>query len=375
MTTSNNTLPGQASSLAEPQKSCTAAPKWAAVIDDRLIPMPNKVIRVDVLREQASVPEGVPLIRDHNDDRDPVMPTTGQIDLGEGNVFYTEPECDPSGRASCEGPPKLAYAVNDRWEIVLREHQTGKTLRDLFELPEDDELLRDFHSPVDQVIEGNAAALFSDGCVFRTRKRTRHLTIVVNKMPFTEADGVKRRMTGLEIASLVEKEHAKNSTVERVKPNPAPIPLTEEIEIHDCDEFKVIRGNINAGYQQDRLDRELELLRAGGASVTLVTGPVPAVIYHDVSVRRDFPIKTTDVLVKIPGGYPGGIIDNAFLPADSPILGQVPGKAQQQETIAGLAWRQKSLHPHTGPKGIPWDKNKHGFHTYYSEIQNWLHAR
>ena len=336
--------------------------------------MPGKLIRAEVLREQAGIPDEMVLVRDHNDDHDPVMPQTGSINLGLGNVFYTEPKCDVPDRPVCEAPPKLGYTVNDLWEIVLRPQQTGKTLRDLFGLPDDAELLRDLHSPDDQLVGDSDSAEFGNGCVFRTRKAVRQLTIIVNKVRFSEADGVKPRMTGLEIATLVEKDQAKNTTVEEIKPKMANVPLTEEVAIENCEEFKVIRGNINAGFQADRLARELELLRAGGASVTLVTEPVGAVIYHDVPVRGDFPIKTTDVLVKIPAGYPAGIIDNAFLPSDSPILTLTHGSPQQVEVIAGRSWRQKSIHPHAGA-GIAWDKNRHGFHTYFSEVQNWLHAR
>jgi len=84
-------------------------------------------------------------------------------------------------------------------------------------------------------------------------------------------------------------------------------------------------------------------------------------------------VRTTDVLVKVPNGYPGGIIDNVFLPDGSPLLGCTPGSSQQTEVIDGHSWTQKSLHPHAG-KGVPWDKDKHGFHTYYCEGLNWLHA-
>ena len=374
MTLTTNTVSGQVSNLAKLDKTCTAAPKWVAIINDTAIPMPDKVIRAEVLREQAGIADEMDLIRDHNDEHDAIMPQTGNINLGMGNVFYTEPKCDASDRPVCEALPKLAYTVNDHWEIVLRPQQTGKTLRDLFGLSDDVELLRDRHSPDDQVIKDGDSAEFGDGCVFRTRKVVHQLTIIVNKVRFSEADGVKPRMTGLEIAALVEKDQAKNCTVEEIKPKAVNIPLTEEIAIENCQEFKVIRGNINAGFQSDRLARELELLRVGGASVTLVTEAAGAVIYHDVPVRGDLPIKTTDVLVKIPAGYPSGIIDNAFLPSDSPIMTLIPGAPQQVEIIAGRSWRQKSIHPHAGA-GIAWDKNRHGFHTYFSEVQNWLHAR
>jgi hypothetical protein len=96
------------------------------------------------------------------------------------------------------------------------------------------------------------------------------------------------------------------------------------------------------------------------------------VIYHDVPVRAGLPVSATDVLVRVPSGYPGGIIDNAFLPEGSPLLNCTPGGEQQVESFDGRSWKQKSIHPYTG--SVAWNKDRHGFHTYYAEMVSWLHA-
>lgn len=369
MTPSQNSSPGSAETQA-----CAANPKWAAVINDTLFPMPQRQVRAGVLRAQARIPGTEMIFRDHNSDQDPTIADNSVVDLGVGNVFYSAPSCEPRLVMPCPTPAKMAYVVNDRWEVVVRPDQTGRTIKDLFTVPEDFELLRDLESPADVVIADEAAAPFHDGCIFRTRKVDCTLRIIVNKLPFTEANGVKPRMSGLEIAALVEDNPRKTRVEKITNHGTIPVGLDETIDIKNRDEFKVIRGDVNAGYAPDRIVRELDLLRAGGARVTFIASPTPAVVYHDVPVRSDFPVRATDVLVRVPGGYPSGIIDNAFLPADSPLLNRTPGAEQQVEVFDGRAWKQKSIHPHTGA-GIPWNKDKHGFHTYYSALLAWLNKQ
>jgi hypothetical protein len=99
------------------------------------------------------------------------MPKDGMIDLAEGNVFYSEEKTDADARpTACAAPAKLAYAVNDVWEEVIHRKQTGQTLRDLFGLAADVELLRDRRSPDDEIIGDHDDASYEHGCVFRTRK-------------------------------------------------------------------------------------------------------------------------------------------------------------------------------------------------------------
>lgn len=366
----NQTAPGFAAGSSAAHGA--PAPKAAAILNDTLLPMPDAVIRVAVLREQGSIPEGHALFRDHNSEDDPQLPDNGMVDLRLGNVFYSAPSCDRETREPHPAPAKLAYVVDDRWEVVIKPAQTGQSLRDLFALAPDLELLRDLRSPDDVVVAPADDASFDAGCVFRTRCHVAVLAIKVNKLRFTEKDGVKPKMTGREIAVLVEPD-PDQTKVERLTPQgPVPVGLKEEVPIANGDEFKVIRCNVNAGYQASRVEREVEQLRQRGVRVTLVAEPA-AVIYHDVPVHSHLPVQTTDVLVKVPSGYPGGIIDNAFLPEGSPLLNRTVGAEQHVEVIGELRWKQKSIHPYTGP-GVAWNKDLHGFHTYYGEMISWLHA-
>jgi len=336
--------------------------------------MPERNVRIAVTRQQGGIPDDHALIRDHNSEHDPVMPTDGVMDLADGNAFYSVPKCEAENpRPDCKAPAKMVYVVNDHWEIVTRPAQTGRTLRDLFALNADVELLRDRESPDDEVVGDGDDASFGNGCVFGTRKAQHVLFIYVNKRKFTERDGVKKQMTGREIAALDSDQPDKTRVERLTEDGKIEIGLDQTVAIECGDAFQVIRCNINAGFQNDRVQRELALLSEGGLRVTLIEGPMPAVIYHDVPVRAGLPLSATDVLVKIPSGYPGGILDNAFLPAGSSLLDCTPGAKQQTETIGRGQWTQKSIHPHANC-GTAWNKDRHGIHTYYSEIQNWLHA-
>jgi hypothetical protein len=78
-------------------------------------------------------------------------------------------------------------------------------------------------------------------------------------------------------------------------------------------------------------------------------------------------------MVLIPGGYPGQMLDGAYLPAGSPLIGKVKGSPQGQINAASRAWRLISYHPHNGGGGASWNPAIHGFHTYVGELLSWLY--
>ena len=127
---------------------------------------------------------------------------------------------------------------------------------------------------------------------------------------------------------------------------------------------------------QDRIARELRVLADGGQVSRLVVDSRPVVIYFDVPTageERGLPSES-DVVVPVPGGYPGGIIDLAGLPVDSPFLDLVMGGRNSQGVIGvgDREWQLASYHPHGGGGGPPWDPNRHGFHTYLDHLIAWL---
>jgi len=358
--------------VAKHAQDCRPAPKRAIIVNDQLFPMPGRFVKVAAIKEQANIPKDHTLIRDHNSPHDEIMPENGVADLAGGTVFYSMPACDVKPRSACDAPAKRVVDVDDRWEIVVKPDQNGRSIRDLFNLSGEVELLKDFESPTDEVISDDTSVNLADGEVFRTRKRTDLLTIIVNKKKFNTTQGVKPEMTGLEIATLVY-DKPEDTVVFKIEgTNEIPVGLAEKIKIHECEEFKVIRKNVNAGFQSNRVERELAQLRDNGVNVTLLAEPVPAVVYLGVPVKPGHPVGSSDVLVKVPGGYPAAFIDNAFLPEGSPLLNHVPGGVQGVETFGGRMWRQISIHPYSG-NGAAWNKDRYGFHTYYDEILSWLH--
>ena len=365
---------GQASGLAEQVQKCSPAAKWAALVDDEPIPMPQQVVKAAVIKAQAEIPPGVALVRDYDSPDDTVLADDEIVDLAMGNVFYRLEACDAKPRGHGHAPSKLAFFVDDRPEVTISPHQTGKTIRELFSLKDDVNLIRDYESPQDQSIGLEDAAPFDKGPVFYTRRLHTQLAIIVNNKRFTEAEGVKHHMTGRQIAALVSDNPDATEVFRLKRGEPEPVPLNKEIHVENCDEFRVIRNNVAGGFEPSRIQRELEKLQQGGGRADFIQEPFPAVIYRDVPTRPGYRhLQMTDVLVIVPGGYPGQPLDGAHLPEGSPLLGRVAGSPQGLVVAGGRRWQLVSYHPHNGGGAPPWNKDKHGLHTYFDEILCWIH--
>lgn len=350
--------------------ACHAEAKWAAVVDDGLVPMPGRRVRVSVIAAQAGVPDGFVLVRDHNSPDDHVLPGDGEVDLAEGNVFYRLAQCDVQPRGHCRDAAKLAFVVDDRFEVSTRPNQTGRTLRELFALTPHARVYRDGDGPGDEEVPAAAAARFADGPVFYTRQAAAGLRITVNSRVFAEHDGVRAEMTGTQVAALAYPENPANTRVHLVSDGNREVALNETLHIRGCEVFEVVRREVTGGYELSRVARELEDLRAGGLGVTLVESPA-AVVYH--ALRPGGGAAPTDVLVPVPGGYPGQMLDYAYLPEGSPLIGRVKGSPQEPRVTAlGRVWQQISYHPHNGGGGPAWNPTVHGFHTYLGEVVSWL---
>jgi len=331
-------------------------------------------VHVGIIKTQAIVPPSHVLVRDHDSPNDVVLQDDETVDLSEGNTFYTLASCDVQRHGKCEAPAKLTYFVNDRPEVTLNPSQTGQTIRDLFGLSKNVTLIRDYESSHDEPVEPSDRAPFNKGPVFITRREHIGLVITVNHKKFTEADGVKHRMSGRQIAVLVS-DNPDNTEVFRLgKGEPESVSLNKEIRVENRDEFRVIRNNVAGGFEPSRIERELKRLREGGARADFIQQPFAAVIYRDVPARPGYRhLAITDVLVAVPGGYPGQPLDGAHLPEGSPLLGRVAGSPQGVVTAEGRRWQLVSYHPHQGGGAAAWNKDKHGLHTYFDEILCWIH--
>ncbi len=163
-----------------------AAAKWAAVIGDQLFPMPRRQLKARDILAQAGASTKATLTRDFNSPNDVGFELDAEVDLAEGNVFrIVVSACDRRHTVPNESP-KLAFIVDDRWEVTVQPKQTAESLRGLLGISNSVELFRDFESPNDEQIEEHERITFQDGPVFITRKGECHeITIIVRGRPRT----------------------------------------------------------------------------------------------------------------------------------------------------------------------------------------------
>lgn len=127
----------------------------------------------------------------------------------------------------------------------------------------------------------------------------------------------------------------------------------------------------------ERILNELRKLCVGGTSAELLSdGNRGIVLYRNVptsGVQYGLPT-ATDVVVPVPPGYPGTMIDLAGLPVGSPFLPRVKGGSNSQGVISvdGKQWQLASYHPHQNGGAGPWNFQRHGFHTYLDQLIAWL---
>lgn len=143
-------------------------PKWAAVVNDRLLPMPRRNLSARTILEQAGAEPDVILVRDHENQQDFPLKDDEMVDLAAGNVFKLVDRClaiqTPTGTAA----PKLAFVCDDAWEQTLIGLQTEPSLKRLLGIDGDMQLLRDFESQNDSPIGPQDHIRFEEGPVFRS---------------------------------------------------------------------------------------------------------------------------------------------------------------------------------------------------------------
>jgi hypothetical protein len=77
-------------------------------------------------------------------------------------------------------------------------------------------------------------------------EKNEKLHIFINKLKFDENQGVKKQMTGGELADLVSVPRD-NAKITRLRDGKE-IGIDESIEIHMADHFEIIRKVVQAGY-------------------------------------------------------------------------------------------------------------------------------
>lgn len=222
------------------------AAKWAALVNDTLVPLPRRRLKARDVLAQAGAPAAT-LVRDYNQPIDVPLPPDADIDLAGGNVFKTVEQCDARPHGPPTAPAKLAFVADDAWEITTNPNQTLESLRGLFGLPDGAELFRDLESPNDEPITPDAVVRFEDGPVFRVRVTT--ITVKVNNksVRFT-----KRKVTGLEVKQTAIDQKVAielNFVVYPVKPEGGlgkAIPDDKVVVLKECDEFRCVAPDDNS---------------------------------------------------------------------------------------------------------------------------------
>jgi hypothetical protein len=72
------------------------------------------------------------------------------------------------------------------------------------------------------------------------------LHIFINKIKYDETEGVKKTMTGRELAALVPVD-PKFAEITRIHPKEEKIGIDQTITIEMADQFEIIRTNVQAG--------------------------------------------------------------------------------------------------------------------------------
>lgn len=173
---------GQDEVLAKHAPNCHSAPKWAAIIEDKLFPMPRQNFVARDILDQGGIGKEFSLVRDHGGPDDVILIDTNEVDLSLGNVFRVVSKCKTEPQRPCIAPAKLAFVSDDSWEVTLTGKQTGHSLKRLLGLPDDVEIFRDLESPNDQIIRDDEVVLFTDGPVFSSRGKPapKEIKIIVN---------------------------------------------------------------------------------------------------------------------------------------------------------------------------------------------------
>ncbi|MDQ8208822.1 multiubiquitin domain-containing protein [Coraliomargarita sp. SDUM461003] len=176
--------------------------KTIASINDNIVITPQKTASIQLLLDQTNLPNEAGLYRDHQSPNDPWFAADEEISLSEGSSFYTgEPPCRASPPVN-DVPAKYVVTVNDHPEYTNRREQTGASLRRLFDLDDDVELLIDTMSPNDIVIADEDPVDLGQSNVLITRDRNcdpLRINIIVNARPKV---ATKCRLSYREIVEL-----------------------------------------------------------------------------------------------------------------------------------------------------------------------------
>lgn len=194
-------------------------------------------------------------------------------------------------------------------------------------------------------------------------------------------------MTARELANLANVP-INNASITR-KNSDIQIGLDEHIQLKNGDHFEIIRDRVLAGFIEPnevkpiyikRIETELEKLWENSKikAKLIKTKQGEFVRYYSIEtngIHFNLP-EETDILVRVPQGYPTSLIDMPAIPKDSKLFQHVVGASNPQGIVDvdGVIWEFVSYHPYNSSQGgLDWNPSIHGFHHYAIELFMWLH--
>ncbi len=364
----------------------TPQARWAALVQDNIVPMPRFNVTGLIIREQAGVPADRMLVRDRQSPEDDHIFDDTPVDLRQGNVFRVVARCESPPPCANVSDPKLAVFLDDKFEIILRPEQTEGSLRRLFDLHPKVQLLRDLESPNDQPIADGETVHFADGPVFLSCVEIEHHCSGEEGPPdarrYIIRVGDKRivvdkpKIKGREILSLAGFDPAMTLLNQRIGKRFEPVGLDQIVDLTVCgiERFTTLPNEQGEGrpYRDFALpEGDAETLDASGLNWETVTeGGVNWLIVKGIRLPDTFVQEPTDVAYQIPSGYPTTGLDMAFFsPAVRRLDGRAIARTEATQPIRGCNWQRWSRH-YTAAN--PWKPGDYSVMTHYLLCLAWL---
>lgn len=221
--------------------------KWAAVIADKLVFLPCRQLKAREILVHAQASAGTVLVRDLDKLANTEFSENDVVDLSDGNVFRLSQNCNITESSTLGEKEKFAFVINNTWAVTISPAQTVESLRRLFNLEDELELLRVCELPGDMPIGDTEPITFVDGPVFHTHRGL--ITVDVNTKP---VQFTKHRVTGLVIKQTAVKQGVAIKTdfvLYRDLPNgglSAAIGNEQYVNLHDGEKFTCVAPDDNS---------------------------------------------------------------------------------------------------------------------------------
>ncbi len=362
--------------------------RWNALVNDQPVPMPRRILSALTIKEQAGVGPDFLLVRDYQSPSDAALEDGVEVDLAHGNVFSLVRRCDaPACVEASKEMPKLAFFVDDAFEITTQPKQTEDSLRRLFALPPKIELLRDMESPTDVAIGSTETVVFTDGPVFVTcveiekhcgqecpPPAKRYIIRVDEKRIVVDAP----KVTGRQILVLAGLNPEQTMLNQKIGKRFEPVGLDKIVDLTACgvERFTTLPNEQSEGRPALRRqfalpEEDVELLEGSELAWETISDDAGKwLLIRNIPLPEGLVQVPTSVAIQIPSGYPSAALDMAyFSPAVRRTDGGAIRRTEAHVQIEGVAWQRWSRH-YTAEH--PWKMGVYNVFTHYLLSLSWL---